>query len=275
MFTLNCNGRLIKWEQPVVMGIINCTPDSFHSNSRVDNIQKAIEKATDMLALGASIIDIGGQSTRPGSEKIGPELELERVVPIIQAIIQHFPEAIISIDTYYASVAKVAVAAGASIVNDVSAGITDENMLDTVALLKTPYIFMHHGGDGQDLHHPMYENQTIKAVIDFFIERMDACKTAGIKDLIIDPGFGFGKTMNANFRIIRDLADLKFLGKPILLGVSRKSSIYKSLGGTTETALNGTTVVNTVGLMNGANILRVHDVKEAMEAIKLTNLIKG
>jgi dihydropteroate synthase len=147
-------------------------------------------------------------------------------------------------------------------------------MLDTVALLKTPYICMHHGGDGADLHSSMSENQTIKAVIDFFIERMDACKAAGIKDLIIDPGFGFGKSMDANFRIIRDLADLKILGKPILLGVSRKSSIYKSLGGTAETALNGTTVVNTVGLMNGADILRVHDVKEAMEAIQLINLIK-
>jgi dihydropteroate synthase len=274
MFTLNCNGRLIKWEQPVVMGIINCTPDSFHSDSRVDNIQEAVQKASEMLAAGASILDIGGQSTRPGSEKIGSELELERVVPIIKVIVEHFPDAIISIDTYHSDVARISVTAGASIVNDVSAGLSDSNMLDTVALLKTPYICMHHGGDSANLHRPMTDTHTIRAVIDFFIERMDACKIAGIKDVIIDPGFGFGKTTEANFQIIRDLSTLKILGKPILLGVSRKSSIYKSLGGTAETALNGTTVLNSVGLMNGADILRVHDVKEAMEAIYLTNLVK-
>lgn len=273
MFTLNCNGRLIKWEQPVVMGIINCTPDSFHSKSRVDNIEEAIQKSAEMLELGASILDIGGQSTRPGSEKIGPELEVERVVPIINAIVQQFPSAIISIDTYYSDVARISVATGATIVNDVSAGLADPNMLDTVALLKTPYICMHHGGDTLDLHHPMVENQTIKSVIDFFIERIEACKAAGIKDLIIDPGFGFGKTMEANFQLIKELSILKILDKPILLGASRKSSIYKSLGGTAETALNGTTVINTVGLMNGADILRVHDVQEAMEAIQLVSLI--
>jgi dihydropteroate synthase len=274
MFTLNCNGRFIKWEQPVVMGIINCTPDSFHSNSRVDNIDQALQKAGEMLALGASILDIGGQSTRPGSEKIGPELEIERVIPVIEAIIKQFPEAIISIDTFFSDVARLTVGAGASIVNDVSAGLTDPDMLDTVALLKTPYICMHHGGDAQDLHHRMVENQTMKVVIDFFIERVEACKNAGIKDLIIDPGFGFGKSLKGNFNIIRDLSFLQILGKPILLGVSRKSSIYKPLGSTAETALNGTTVVNTVGLMNGADILRVHDVKEAMEAIQLVGLIK-
>lgn len=275
MFTLNCNGRLIKWEQPVVMGIINATPDSFHSSSRVENIDSAIQTAGEMLANGASILDIGGQSTRPGSEKIGPELEIERVVPIIEAISKQFPEAIISIDTYFADVARISVNAGAGIVNDVSAGLTDDTMLDTVALLKTPYICMHHGGDPFDLHHPMDENQTILRVVDFFIERMDACKAAGIKDVIVDPGFGFGKTTAGNFQLIKKLSDLKILGKPILLGVSRKSSIYKSLGGTADTALNGTTVVNTIGLMNGADILRVHDVKEAMEAIKLVHLIKS
>ncbi len=275
MFTLNCNGRLIKWEQPVVMGIINATPDSFHSGSRVENIAEAIQKAGEMLENGASILDIGGQSTRPGSDKIGPELEIDRVVPVIEAVVKHFPEAIISIDTYSASVARIAVKAGAVIVNDVSAGLTDENMLDTVALLKTPYICMHHGGDVTDLHRPMAENQTMQSIIDFFIERIDVCKSAGIKDVIIDPGFGFGKTLKANFELIKDLSQLKILGKPILLGVSRKSSIYKSLGGTPETALNGTTVLNTFGLMHGANILRVHDVKEAMEAIHLVGLINA
>lgn len=274
MLTLNCKGRLINWEQPIVMGIINATPDSFHSNSRVASIDAAIQKATEMLKLGASILDIGGQSTRPNSEKIGPEMEADRVVPVIKAILQKYPSAIISIDTYYADVARMAVEAGACIVNDVSAGYTDEQMLATVALLKTPYICMHHNGDGQNLHQQMNGSDTNQAVFDFFIERMAACKEAGIKDLIIDPGFGFGKTMEANFKLIKGLSILKQLGKPILLGVSRKSSIYKTLGITAEEALNGTTVVNTAGLLHGADILRVHDVKEAMEAIALVNLIK-
>ena len=274
MLTLNCNGRLTNWEQPVVMGIINCTPDSFHINSRVDNMEEALQKASEMLALGASILDIGGQSTRPGSEKIGPELEADRVVPIIQSLTRQFPSVIISIDTYYSDVARIAVESGASIINDVSSGLFDANMLETVALLKSPYICMHHGGDSKNLHAPMDEIQTMSSIIDFFIERIEACKTAGIKDIIIDPGFGFGKTLEANFQIIKEFSSLKILGKPILLGVSRKSSIYKSLGGTSETALNGTTVLNTVGLMYGAAIIRVHDVKEAMEAILLTDLIK-
>ena len=274
MLTLNCNGRLINWEQPVVMGIINCTPDSFHNKSRVDNMEDALQTAAEMLALGASILDIGGQSTRPGSEKIGPELEAERVVPIIQAIAREFPSVIISIDTYYANVARISVEAGASIINDVSSGLFDPKMLETVAVLKSPYICMHHGGDSKNLHSPIDERQTMSSIIDFFIERIEACKIAGIKDIIIDPGFGFGKTQEANFQIIKEFSSLKILDKPILLGVSRKSSIYKSLGGTSETALNGTTVLNTVGLMYGAAIIRVHDVKEAMEAILLTDLIK-
>ncbi len=274
MFTLNCKGRLLKLDQPIVMGIINATPDSFHSDSRVDGIAEAVEKATEMLGQGASILDIGGQSTRPGSEKVGPTSEADRVVPIIQAILKQFPETIISIDTYYAEVARMSVDAGASIVNDVSGGMADANMLDIVALLKTPYICMHHSGNALELHQPLLSENTIKTVFDFFVERMEACKAAGIKDLIIDPGFGFGKTLAANFELIKDLSLLKLLAKPILLGVSRKSSIYKTLAVTADKALNGTTVVNTVGLMNGATILRVHDVKEAMEAIQLTNLMK-
>ena len=269
MLMLNCKGRLIKWDQPIVMGIINATPDSFHSDSRAGTIENALSMASTMLAQGASILDVGGQSTRPGSEIIGPEKEAERVIPVIEAIIAQFPDALISIDTYYADVARIAVNAGASIVNDVSSGLTDANMLDTVALLKTPYICMHHSGSSTDLHHPLANTDTTKAVFDFFIERLDACKIAGIKDVIIDPGFGFGKTVEANFALVRDLSILKQLHHPILLGVSRKSSIYKTLGGTAETALNGTTVLHTIGLMNGANILRVHDVKEAKEAIQL------
>lgn len=273
MLTLNCKGRLLKWDQPIVMGIINTTPDSFHSDSRANSIADAVKMAASMLEQGAGILDIGGQSTRPGSEIIGPDKEAERVIPVIEAIIQQFPEAILSIDTYYAEVATLAVAAGASIVNDVSSGLTDQNMIDTVAILKTPYICMHHGGDSKNLHHPMAGNKTIETVFDFFIERIDACKNAGIKDLIIDPGFGFGKTVEANFELIKDLAILKQIGRPILLGVSRKSSIYKTIGGSAETALNGTTVLNTIGLLHGADILRVHDVKEAKEAIQLVSMM--
>jgi dihydropteroate synthase len=273
MLTLNCNGRLIKWDQPIVMGIINTTPDSFHSNSRANDIDDALQMAEKMLEQGASILDIGGQSTRPGSDIIGPDRESERVIPVIRSIIQRFPEALISIDTYYSEVARNAVEAGASIVNDVSSGFTDSKMLDTVALLKTPYICMHHGGSNSDLHFPMSSQATIQAVFDFFLERFEACKNAGIKDVIIDPGFGFGKTVEANFRIVKELSILKQLQHPILLGVSRKSSIYKILGGTAETALNGTTVLNTIGLLQGADILRVHDVKEAKEAIQLISMM--
>jgi len=274
MLTINCKGRLINWEQPIVMGIINATPDSFHTDSRVTTIEAAIQKAAEMIRLGASVLDIGGQSTRPNSEKLSPAEEANRVLPIIQALIQKFPDTLISIDTYYASVARLAVDAGASIVNDVSAGLADEEMLATVALLKTPYICMHHGGDGQNLHQTLHATDTNQAVFDFFIERIAACNEVGIKDIIIDPGFGFGKTIEANFQLIKGIAILKQLGKPILLGVSRKSSIYKSLGITADEALNGTTVVNTAGLLQGADILRVHDVTEAMEAIKLVNLMK-
>lgn len=273
MLTLNCIGRLIKWEQPIVMGIINTTPDSFHSDSRAKSISDAVHMAEKMLQDGASILDIGGQSTRPGSEMVGTDKEAERVIPVIQAIVEKFPEAILSIDTYHADIARLAVEAGASIVNDVSSGLTDPNMLDTVALLKTPYICMHHGGSSTDLHHPISNLTPIQAVYDFFIERLYACKNAGIKDVIIDPGFGFGKTVESNFSVVKDLAILKQLNHPILLGVSRKSSIYKTIGGTAETALNGTSVVNTVGLLNGADILRVHDVKEAMEAIQLVKMM--
>lgn len=274
MFTLNCKGRLLLLDGPVVMGIINSTPDSFHAASRADSIEDAVNKAGEMLAKGALILDIGGQSTRPGSKQIDAEMEAERVIPIIAAIHQKFPDAVISIDTYYASVAKAAVEAGASMVNDISAGLFDEKMLATVAALKTPYILMHIKGDAAGMHQKAQTENISREVFDFFIERIEACKKAGIHDIILDPGFGFGKTIADNFRLVKDLSLFTPLDKPLLLGVSRKSSIYKTLGGSAATALNGTTVLHTVGLMNGANIIRVHDVQEAVEAIQLTNLIR-
>lgn len=269
MFTINCKGKLLTITQPIVMGIINTTPDSFYSNSQQQTTDAAVAKATQMLAEGAAILDIGGQTTKPGSESIGAEEEIKRVVPAIEKIIQQFPDAIISIDTYHATVAQAAVQAGASIINDVSGGLMDSEMLTTVAQLKVPYICMHMKGTPQNMqHNPVYENVT-KEVLDFFIERIETCRVAGINDIILDPGIGFGKTIAHNFQLIKDLSIFSMLQKPVLLGVSRKSTVYKTLGITANEALNGTTILNTIGLQNGATILRVHDVREAVECIQL------
>jgi dihydropteroate synthase len=269
MFTLNCKGRLLQLEKPLVMGIINVTPDSFYAGSRKEGATAVLRQAEQMLKDGAAILDIGGQSTRPGSEKLTAADELKRVTEPIKAIHQNFPEAIISIDTYYSTVTKEAIAAGASIVNDISAGSMDERMIETVAALKVPYVLMHMQGEPQTMQqHPQYENVT-KEVLDFFIRKKDELHKAGITDIIIDPGLGFGKTIAHNFELLRNLSVFSMLDCSLLLGISRKSTIYKTLGITADETLNGTTVLNTIGLMNGASILRVHDVKEAMEAIKL------
>ncbi len=271
MFTLNCKGRLLVIDSPIVMGIINTTPDSFYSGSRKSKVDEALQTAAQMLNDGAAILDIGGQSTRPGSEQISAAEELKRVIPIIEAIHKEFPESFISIDTYHATVAEHAVEAGASIVNDISGGMMDENMLATVANLKVPFVCMHIKGTPQNMQlQAVYENVT-KEVLDFFIHQTEKCRLAGIHDVIIDPGFGFGKTIAHNFTLLKELNVFKMLQKPLLLGISRKSLIYKILGITAEEALNGTTVLNTIGLLKGANILRAHDVKEAMETIKLVS----
>ena len=269
MFTLNCKGRLLIVEKPLVMGIINVTPDSFFAGSRHEGADAVLRQARQMLKDGATILDIGGQSTRPGSEKLSVEEELKRVIEPIKAIHHNFPEAFISIDTYYSSVAKEAVAAGASIVNDISSGIMDERMIETVAALKVPFVLMHMQGTPQTMQKdPNYENVT-KEILDFFIRTKDELHKAGITDVIIDPGFGFGKTIAHNFELLHNLSVFSMLYCPLLFGISRKSTIYKTLGITAEEALNGTTVLNTISLMNGASILRVHDVKEAVEAVKL------
>lgn len=269
MFTLNCKGRLLIVEKPIVMGIINATPDSFFAGSRNEGTDAVLRKTEQMLKEGATVLDIGGQSTRPGSEKLSAEIEMKRVIEPIRAIHKNFPEAFISIDTFYSSVAKEAIEAGASIVNDISAGNMDAGMIETVSTLKVPYVLMHMQGTPQTMQqHPQYENVT-KEVLDFFIRKKDELHKAGINDIIIDPGFGFGKTIAHNFELLRNLSVFSMLDCPILFGLSRKSTIYKTLGLTSAEALNGTTVLNTIGLMNGASILRVHDVKEAVEAIKL------
>lgn len=269
MFTLNCKGRLLVIDKPVVMGIINATPDSFYSDSRQQNANAILKKAEQMLKEGATILDIGGQSTRPGSEKQTVEEEMKRVIAPIEAIQANFPEAFISIDTYYSLVAKEAVAAGALIVNDISAGSMDAEMISTVASLNVPYVLMHMEGTPQTMQQePVYENVT-REILDFFIQKTVEFKKSGIKDIIIDPGFGFGKTIQHNFELLRNLSVFKMLNSPILLGISRKSFIYKTLNVSVEDSLNGTTALHSAGLLNGATILRVHDVKEAVETIQL------
>lgn len=269
MFTLNCKGRLLKVDKPLVMGIINVTPDSFYKDSRFTGTDAILKQSEQMLKDGATILDIGGQSTRPDSERISPEEELKRVVDPIIAIHKKFPEAFISVDTFYSSVAREAAAAGACIINDISTGKMDNEMIKTVAGLQTPYVLMHMKGEPQTMQKQAIYNDVTKEVLDFFISKRLELFKAGIQDVIIDPGFGFGKTISHNFELLHNLSVFKMLNSPILLGVSRKSSIYKTLGITANEALNGTTVLNTIGLMNGANILRVHDVKEAVELVKL------
>ena len=269
MFTLNCKGKLLSLQNPLVMGIINLTTDSFYKQSRVQSTDDILLHAEKMLSDGADILDIGAQSTRPGSERISADDELKNLLPAIDLILKKFPASIISVDTYYAKVAKETVAAGASIINDISAGNMDEQMITTVGKLNVPYICMHMQGTPENMqHHPVYENLT-RNVLDFFIAKIDECKTAGIKDVIIDPGFGFGKTINHNFELLKHLSVFKMLDKPILAGISRKSTIYKTLKIPVGESLNGTTVLNTLALQNGANILRVHDVREAKEAVIL------
>jgi dihydropteroate synthase len=273
MFTLNCKGRLLVIGKPVVMGIINATPDSFFGGSRFNGVDEIVTEAEKMLNDGADIIDIGGQSTRPGSELIPPAEEIKRVVPAIKTITKKFPKAFISIDTFYSEVAVAAVGAGATIINDISAGSMDNKMIETVAELKVPYVLMHMKGTPQTMQqNTTYENVT-RDVLDFFIAKTHELKNAGIVDIIIDPGFGFAKTIDQNFELLKDLSVFKMLDKAIMLGISRKSTIYKTLGTSANEALNGTSVLNTIGLMNGASILRVHDVKEAKEAVKLFSAI--
>jgi dihydropteroate synthase len=269
MLSINCRGQLLNFNTPVVMGIINTTPDSFYDNSRKNQIDAILDTASKMLQDGATILDIGGQSTRPGSERVSATDELKRVLPAIEAIHGAFPNAILSIDTFYASVAEAAVKAGAHIINDVSAGSIDENLIPVVARLQVPYVLMHMQGNPQIMQiNPTYENVVLE-VFDTLNRQLKALTQKGINDIIIDPGFGFGKTIAHNFQLLQELAYFHHLQKPLLIGLSRKGTIYKTLNITADEALNGTTVLNTISLLQGAHILRVHDVKEAAQAIKL------
>ena len=267
--TLNCNGQLLDLTDPIVMGILNVTPDSFYDGGKYENENAMLQQVEQMIADGASIIDIGGMSSRPGAEIIDEEEELLRVLPIIQKINQHFPKTIISIDTVKARVAEESVTAGASIINDISAGSIDDKMFPMVAKLGVPYILMHMQGKPEDMQQqPDYQDVTIE-VLDFFIEKIGQLRELGVKDIILDPGFGFGKTIEHNYHLLKKLTIFKILDLSLLIGISRKSMIYKVLDSSPQESLNGTTALNTMALERGAKILRVHDVKEAMETITL------
>lgn len=268
MFTLNCNGRPVELSKPLIMGILNYTEDSFYPGSRVKNDNDALRKATLMVEEGADIIDIGAQSTRPGSERLNADEEIKKIGHLIPAL-RNSTDKLISIDTYHAEVAQRAVELGADIVNDISGGTMDEKMIETVGHLKVPYICMHIKGTPENMQRHTNYKDILDEILGFFIHKIDQCRLAGIHDIIIDPGFGFAKTPHQNLFLLKNLPVFKILGKPVLAGLSRKSTIYKLLHTTSEAALNGTTVLNTLAIQNGAQILRVHDVKEAKEVVTL------
>lgn len=268
-FELNCSGRLWSLHRPEIMGVINATPDSFYTRDRYASMQDKERLAAGMVEAGATILDIGGMSTRPGAEEITPEEELSRVLPLIQLLKKMFPAILISIDTYRSRVAEEAVAAGADMVNDISAGNMDSEMANVVAALEVPFIAMHMQGTPRTMQqHPVYEDVAMD-VLDYFIRKIAALEQAGIRDIIIDPGFGFGKTLEHNYQLLGKLHTFGILEKPLLAGISRKSMLYRLLQIAPENALNATTAANMLLLMQGVSILRVHDVKEAAECVNL------
>lgn len=273
--TINCRGRLVDFSKPRVMGILNVTPDSFYDGGQLDSKDAVLGRARQMLSEGADFLDIGGYSTRPGAPDVSIEEECARVVSVIEAVVAAFPDAIVSIDTFRATVAQRAVEAGAAIVNDVSGGQLDRAMLETVAALRVPYIMMHMRGTPQTMSALTDYDDIVRDILFYFSERIAAARALGIHDLILDPGFGFAKNREQNFELLRRLPELQIAGLPLLCGLSRKSTIYKTLGVTAAEALNGTTVLNTLALRNGAHILRVHDVKEAMEAVLLVEATRA
>lgn len=256
------------------MGILNVTPDSFYDGGMYKKDTDILRKVEKMLNEGATFIDIGAYSSRPNADHISEEVELKRILPVINLVLKEFPGAIISADTFRSKVAQESIEAGAAIVNDISAGILDTDMFTTIAKLQVPYIMMHMKGTPQTMRTLTDYKNLFKEVMFYFSERIATAKKMGILDLIIDPGFGFAKTIDQNFELLNNLEYLKFVDIPMLVGVSRKSMIFKSLNSSPKEALNGTTVLNTIALQKGASILRAHDVKEAMECIKLTNLLK-
>ncbi len=274
MTSISCKGKIVNLSRPLVMGIINATPDSFYEGHLKRGMEEILAMAGKMISDGADMLDIGGQSTRPGSQPISVSEELDRVIPVIESIHKIYPDTIISIDTCKSQVATTAVVAGASVVNDISGGNLDKAMIPAVAALKVPYVCMHMQGTPATMQIKPTYTDVVKEVLDYFILKIEECNKAGINDVIIDPGFGFGKTKEQNFKLLKGLSIFSITSRAMLVGLSRKSTIYKTLSITPAEALNGTTVLNTMALMNGASILRVHDVKEAKETITLFNEYK-
>nr|WP_294948506.1 dihydropteroate synthase [uncultured Mucilaginibacter sp.] len=267
--TLNAGGKLIDLSLPKVMGIINITPDSFYAGSRKTDTASVLQQAEKMLADGAAILDVGAYSSRPGAGDISVEEETERLLPAVAAIAQNFPDAILSIDTFRASVAKAAIKAGAHIVNDISGGSLDADMFATVAKLQVPFILMHMKGTPQNMVQQAQYDDVFAEVFDYFVKKIYQLKQLGVHDIIVDPGFGFAKTAEQGYQLMSRMQEFDVLQLPVLAGISRKRMIYGLLGTNAEDALNGTTILNTIALTKGANILRVHDVKEAVEAVKI------
>ncbi len=269
--TINCNGKLIDLSSPKVMGILNVTPNSFFDGGKHSDEKAILTQVEKMLLEGATFIDIGGYSSKPSAKFVSEDEELQRLLPVVQKVVQEFPDAIISIDTFRSKVAKETIEIGAAIINDISAGNLDDKMFQTIAQLQVPYIMMHMKGTPQNMQTlAQYEN-IVKEMVFYFSEKVAHARSLGINDLIIDPGFGFAKTVEQNFEVLSKLELFQMLELPLLTGVSRKSMIYKTLETTAEFALNGTTSLNTISLLKGAKILRVHDVKEAVECVKLYN----
>lgn len=273
--TINCKGTLIDLSTPKVMGILNLTPDSFYDGGKYKSEKDILGHVENMLNEGATFIDMGAYSSRPNAEHIDGSTELNRIVPVVELILKEFPQAILSIDTFRSQVAQQCIEAGAAMVNDISAGKLDPNMLPTIARLQVPYIMMHMRGTPQTMQQQTDYNNLTQEVLLYFSERIAQANALGIVDVIIDPGFGFAKNPAQNFKLLNQLELFKIIEKPILVGVSRKSMIYKPLGTTADKALNGTSVLNTVALQKSASILRVHDVREAVECIKLVELLKS
>lgn len=267
--TLNAGGKLIDLSTPKVMGIINLTPDSFYAGSRKPAVDDAIEQAGKMLANGATFLDLGAYSSRPGADDISVKEETDRLLPVVEAIVSNYPDAILSIDTFRSSVAEVAIKAGAHIINDVSGGQLDADMFATVARLQVPYILMHMKGNPKTMQQLADYEDVFGEVYDYFVSRYHQLKQLGVNDIIIDPGFGFAKKPEHGYTLMSRLQEFEPLELPILVGISRKKMIHGLLGITADEALNGTTALNTIALTKGANILRVHDVKEAVEAVKI------
>lgn len=272
--TLNCRGKLVVLDEPLIMGILNVTPDSFFDGGRYLSEKQLLIFTEKMLSEGAAIIDTGGYSTRPGASDVDEEEEIRRLIPAIGLIVKNFPDAIISADTFRSNVATLAVQAGAAIINDISGGTMDEKMDDVIAKLNVPYILTHIQGAPDDMQENPHYDDVVKEIMLFFARRLERLRVLGVNDIIIDPGFGFGKTLEHNFKLLQNLDSFRIFELPILAGISRKSMVNRILGTRPDKALNGTTVLNTIALLNGANILRVHDVKEAREAVKLVGCYK-